>query len=275
MKKLCAICLLLLTLISLALPCYAEDAVIEITPPNVCYPLPIFWPQTTFDTLAEYQASIEEYLPIENFVPYEKISIFGSFSRSTVTHMEQTKTISYDVIDENDVTFTISPKASSYDLHLIEEADLNLLSNMRSTEDTAYADKSELRVGNVCYIYGAENSLIGVRFVLDDVVCEVTCTESKFVNYPHDGQSTLMARLLNPKTAEDAAEELEDHLSGKAQMRKKALRIILLSIASGVFAAAIVTFLVIRKRSKSPHRLGGNEENSVSNMSQEDISPAE
>jgi len=108
---------------------------------------------------------------------------------------------------------------------------------------------------------------------LDDVVCEVTCTESKFVNYPHDGQSTLMARLLNPKTAEDAAEELEDHMSGKAQMRKKALRIILLSIASGVFAAAIVTFLVIRKRSKNPHRLGGNEvDNGMSDA--ESLSPS-
>ena len=264
MKKLMAVLLLLITLASLALPCYANDAVIEITPPHVCPPLPNFWPQKTFDTLEEYQASIEVYLPIENFVPYEKISIFGDFSRSTVTHMEQTKAISYDVIDENDVTFTISPEAPSYDIHSIEEADLNLLSDMRSLQGTAYASKSELRVGNVCYIYGTGNSLIGVRFMFDDVVCEVTCTGSKLVNYPLDAQSTLMTRLLNPKTAEDAAEDLYDHLSGKAQMRRKALRITVLSVLTGVFVTVLAAF-IIRKRTKNPHRFGGNEvDNSMS-----------
>lgn len=264
MKKLMSVLLLLVTLSSLALPCYANDAVIEITPPTHCGPQ-IF--TTVYDTWGKYESFLQENTLPETFVPYERLNLFGEFSQLRIWHYRQEipqafAIMQYTVVDANNVSFyIIVPCSSSYDISTAEEVDWSLFPDMRSTKGTAHEGYAALRLGNLTLIYGEDSLLHTIEFEYNGRSCQITTCEGAplLAKYPLDAQSTLMARLLNPETAEDAAEDLYDHLSGKAQMRQKALRVTALSVLTGVFVTALAAFIIC-KRVKKPHRFGGNEE---------------
>ena len=236
-------------------------------------------PPNSYDHYHEFTKAHPELTEREGFVPLRYFSDFGELA---VIHTTG-DSYQYCIRDANgiEITLIISPNAltqtqNSYFLGIVPAncaAHLGTLvaDDLPQSGDLIQppANRYMVEVNGAEYWYISYPSS-DLPPVLECIVFPREASDMDHVSlhienpnaYPLAAEHTMLARLLNPAEAEEAVTEMYARIEGRHSSPRGFPLIICISVICGAAATAIAWLaisLVIRKRSKNPHRFGGNE----------------
>jgi hypothetical protein len=122
-----------------------------------------------------------------------------------------------------------------------------------------------LQYGKIRYQY-EEDILQYIVVDLEDVEIKIWGSEEcPLSQYPTEGRSSMLSRMLNYTTARGAVEEFSAKLDGTYENPWEQPLTICLSAVGGAVIAAVatwlITYFIMRKKAKNATRLGANGEN--------------
>ncbi|MBE6595486.1 MAG: hypothetical protein E7644_06775 [Ruminococcaceae bacterium] len=250
MKKLVLSMMLYLLILCLALPCFAY------------FPVP---PEFYAETYQEYKEGLKGKELPDNFVPYDRIRFLGEFSAFCLEDLESNSYLYTLITPEGQklkVAFNTPPEkrgltleqavigldtycATKGMLKLNMEA-LLAVTCLDDVENTLIKEFyiSDWRYGNIVYFYDRQGDLDRIVLKFDDG--EWCAIKTDFAQCTPD---SWVGRLLNfSETSQEAANELIMRFRGSDKNTVKQPLTICLSAIGGAVVAALITYLIMRKR---------------------------
>ena len=248
------------------------------------------------DTIEDYKKWIRTEKLADNFVCYEQISSLGEFVQFSITntYAGDIHSFYYTLRDASGERIRITFRKYAYAFiaygKLCTQDDATDPQWMTSLKDDSrkghHAQRIELSNMSYQYLLGR---LAAIYFSYADWRCKISCVyypenrekieaslpdtirltgwerDAKYdliatptYLYPNTDETTF-ARLLNASTAEAELQRLLHEMDRNRYHPISETTIILLA-ASGALVLVLAVSFLIYKRSKNPHRLGGNEE---------------